>query len=423
MLTAQGLMEFSDMARVHYVDPDLLDRTAQFLIGRQRADGAWSTLGMSVIDSFAVGSTGDIATTAYVAWGLGDAGYGDDPAVANALQFLTDNIKIADTDSYVLAMAANAFIAAGKPNQALLDELASRAINDENDSVRWSSTVTTWLSSYGYVVDIETTAMVSIAFLRSHQPLDLAEQAIRFITSNRDQNGGYGPTQTTVMALKALLLAAEMGGEGGSATVTISLAGSRERVLTIDDNNDDVVQQVTFDDIGSEPGELVISREGDRAIQYQVSTDYYLPWPGPTSTPTTPSAPQGVRIDVSYDRTELSVNDIVQVTAEIEVLSEGVAGTLLVDLGIPPGFTPLTADLDGLVSDGLVERYELTGRQIIFYLTNVSSGEIRELPYRLQARFPIRAQAPASTVYDYYTPEQRATEAPQRIVVTLGTPN
>ena len=422
MLTAYGLMEFSDMARVQYVDPELLDRTAQFLIGRQQGDGSWNATGMSV-DGLGVGATGDIATTAYIAWGLGDAGYGDDSAVANALQFLTDNIDIADTDPYVLAMAANAFIAAGKPNQAILDELASRAINDENNSVRWSSTVTTWLRSYGYIVDVETTAMVSIAFLRSRQHLDLAEQAIRFITNNRDPDGGYGPTQTTVMALKALLLAAEAGGEGGSATVTVSLAGSRERVLEIDDSNSDVVQQVTFDDISGEPGELLIAMEGDRAIQYQVITSYYLPWPGPTSTPTTPSVPQGVRIDVSYDRTELSVNDIVQVTAEVEVLTEGVAGTLLVDLGIPPGFTPLTADLDGLVSDGLIERYELTGRQIIFYLTNVPSGEVKQLPYRLQARFPIRAQAPASTVYDYYTPEQRATEAPQRIVVTLGTPN
>jgi hypothetical protein len=264
--------------------------------------------------------------------------------------------------------------------------------------------------------------MVAMAFLRSGQHLDLAEQAIRFITSNRSEIGGYGSTQATVMALKALLLAAQMGGEGGSATVTISLNDSRTHTLTIDESNADVVQQVSFDDIGSEPSELVITMEGDRAIQYQVSTDYYQPWPGPTSTPSTPPAPQGVRIDVAYDRTELAVNDIVQVSAEVELLSPGMAGTLLVDLGIPPGFTPLSADLDTLVEEGIIERYELTGRQIIFYLANVPSGQLYTLTYRLQARFPIRAQTPASTVYDYYTPQQRATEPPQRIVVTLGTP-
>ena len=264
--------------------------------------------------------------------------------------------------------------------------------------------------------------MVAIALLRSGQHYDLAEQAITFLTSKRSHIGDYGSTQATVMTLKALLLAAQLGGEGGSATVTITLDGERPRTITIDDSNDDVVQQVTFDYIGSEPLELAIEMEGERAIQYQVSTDYYPPWGGPTSTPSATGGPQGVLIDVGYDRTELAVNDIVQVTAEVELLSEGVAGTLLVDLGIPPGFTPLTADLDDLVETGVIERYELTGRQIIFYMTDVSSGEIFTLTYRLQARFPIRAQTPSSSAYDYYVPEQRATEAPQRIIVTLGTP-
>lgn len=420
MLTAYGLMQFADMSHVHFVDPALLDRTAQYLIDRQQTNGGWDPLGMQV---YAEGTSGDLATTAYIVWALADAGYADNVAVANALSYLSDNLEASTTDSYVLAMAANAFVAAGQPNKEILDELASRGIDDENNSMRWSSSATTWLRAYGSIVDIETTAMVSMAFLRSNQHLDLAEQGIRFLTNNRDSLGSYGNTQATVMALKALLLAAEMGGEGGSATVTITMDGGRSRTVTIDDRNSDVVQQVTFDDISGDAGELALSMEGDRAIQYQVSTNYYLPWPGPTSTPSTPAAPQGVSIDVSYDRTELTVNDLVHVKAEVELLSEGVAGTLIVDLGIPPGFTPLPVDLDALVDSGAVERYEITGRQIIFYLTDVPNGKTYTLTYRLQARFPIRAQTPASTVYDYYTPDQEASEPPQRIVVTLGTPN
>lgn len=423
MLTAYGLMQFADMSRVRYVDPALLDRTAQFLIDRQQASGGWDPLGMSVSVAGTDENTGDLAATAYIVWALADAGYGDDPAVANGLKFIRENMEASNTDSYVLAMAANAFAAAGEPVDEYLDELASRAINDQNNSVRFASTATTWLRAYGPTVDLETTAMVAMAFLRAGRHFDLAEQSIRFITDQRTAIGSYGTTQTTVMALKALLMAAQVGGEGGDATVTISLNGEREQTIKIDDSNSDVVQQITFDDIGSEPSDLLITMEGNRAIQYQISTEYYQPWPGPTSTPSTPPAPQGVRIDVAYDRTELSVNDIVRVDAEVELLSEGVAGTLIVDLGIPPGFTPLTTDLDDLVEKEVIERYELTGRQIIFYLANVPSGQVYQLSYRLQARFPIRAQTPASTVYDYYTPEQRATEPPQRIVVTLGTPD
>ncbi|MCC6456494.1 MAG: hypothetical protein IT328_16175 [Caldilineaceae bacterium] len=426
MLTAYGLMQFSDMAHVYYVDPALLERTAQFLIDRQQRNGSWNPSGMRVSSSDSGEETGDISATAYIVWGLADAGFMNDLAVARGLTYLVENINIADTDSYVLAMAANAFAAADQPASGILgdilDELASRAISESDNGVRWSSTVTTWLREYGTIVDLETTSMATIAFLRSGQHLDLAERAIHYITSHRNNIGAYGSPHSTVMALKALLLAAQIGGEGGSATVTISLEGARTRTLTVDESNADVVQQVSFDDIGSDPVELLIEMEGDRAIHYQVSTDYYQPWPGPTSTPSTPQAPQGVRIDVAYDRTELAVNDIVEVTAEVEMLSEGVAGMVLVDLGVPPGFTPLTNDLDALVDRGIIERYELTGRQIIFYLEDVPSGQMYELTYRLQARFPIRAQTPPSTVYDYYTPEQRATESPQRIVVTLGTP-
>ncbi len=422
MLTAYGLMQFADMARVHYVDPALLERTAQFLIERQQENGAWNPLGMRISNSGQEDEGNDIAATAYIAWALADAGFADDPAVERALSFITQNLDIGNTDSYVLALAANAYAAAGQPFSDIGNELASRAISEAKNGVRWSSTITTWLREFGGIVDLETTSMVTIAFLRSGQHIDLAEQAITYITSQRSHLGGYGSTYATVMALKALLMAAQMGGEDGTATITVSLDGSRQQAITIDESNSDVVQQVAFDDIGREGSDLVISMDGDRAIQYQVSTDYYLPWPGTTSTPTTPPAPQGVRINVDYDRTELSVNDIVQVIAEVELLAEGIAGTLLVDLGIPPGFTPLSDDLDALVTNGSIERYELTGRQIIFYMTNVPSGQLYALPYRLQARYPIRAQTPASTVYDYYMPEQRATEAPQRIVVNLGTP-
>ena len=48
MLTAYGINEFSDMSHVSYVDPALLERTAQFLFQRQNTDGSWSPEGMTV---------------------------------------------------------------------------------------------------------------------------------------------------------------------------------------------------------------------------------------------------------------------------------------------------------------------------------------------------------------------------------------
>ena len=41
ILTAYGLLEFSDMAKVHDVDPNVIARTQQWLARKQKPDGTW----------------------------------------------------------------------------------------------------------------------------------------------------------------------------------------------------------------------------------------------------------------------------------------------------------------------------------------------------------------------------------------------
>ena len=443
MLTAYGLMEFTDMSQVSYVDPALIERTALFLFQRQQGDGSWAPEGMTIESGLEGLGNSALLPTAYVTWALADAGYATSEPVQRAVAYLhgqlaqyqqaqTQNSQAnsplatppAMLDPYAAAMLANALIAADPQGSAgqieqLITRLLSSAEKDGQGYFTWSSGMTTYMGGYGNVSNIETAAMTAIALLRLEQHLDVAQGAIDSILSQRDPNGMFYSTQTTVLALKALLLAAEQGGADGPATVTVTINGERAQTLTITEENADVVQFVSFDDLNPSGNAVTITVEGDRALQYQVVTQFYLPWEAVTSTPV---AEKEVRIDVAYDRTTLQVNDVVNVTAEVELLAPGVAGTLLVDLGLPPGFRPLTEDLDGLVAQGLIARYELTGRQILVYMTNVPSGQVYRLPYRLQARFPIRAQTPSSQAYDYYTPEKQDTATPQRIVVELGTP-
>src|SRR5205085_3235043 len=91
----------------------------------------------------------------------------------------------------------------------------------------------------------------------------------------------------------------------------------------------------------------------------------------------------------------------------------GEADSALIDLGLPPGFGVETADLDALVQAGqsaapgspaTIERYELTGRQILVYVRHLQGGQPLHFSYRLRARFPLKAQTPASQAYDYYNP-------------------
>ncbi len=74
-------------------------------------------------------------------------------------------------------------------------------------------------------------------------------------------------------------------------------------------------------------------------------------------------------------------------------------------------------DLPEDYPDAQVKRFELTGRQIILYVRNLSGAQPLTFSYRLRANFPLVAQTPASTAYDYYNPSTAADAAPLTLTV------
>jgi uncharacterized protein YfaS (alpha-2-macroglobulin family) len=213
------------------------------------------------------------------------------------------------------------------------------------------------------------------------------------------------------------------------ASVTITLNGGQPRTLKVDQSNFDVVQMVSFDDIN--PGRdntVTIQVEGQGNLMYQVSGGYYLPWEAIPLHPELAAPQEQVTIDVRYDRSELAVDDTVQVDVTVALNQPGgQAESALIDLGLPPGFTLQAEDLQALVTRfndtpadypyPKIERFELTGRQILIYVTNLSAEAPLQFSYRLKARFPLVAQAPASSVYDYYNPQVSGEAQPQTLTV------
>ena len=93
---------------------------------------------------------------------------------------------------------------------------------------------------------------------------------------------------------------------------------------------------------------------------------------------------------------------------------------IIVDLGIPPGFQVQSGDLAELVGSKVIDKYKLTGRQIIVYLEKLEPLQVVKFSYRLKAKFPIKAKTPKSTVYEYYNPDNRADAKPIEIEVIGG---
>jgi len=417
-LTAYGLMEFTDMAKVYPVDEALIERTAQWLLMQQKSDGTWSDRGYS--EHWQIDSKGP--TTAYIAWALIEAGYEDTTQVAQAIAYIREFALSppsqggagGGSDAYSLALAANALAAydpEGSMTRAVLDRLYDMRV-EEDGVVYWETGASSFMGATGESGSLETTALAAIALMRGHAHSDAVSGALAYLIQSKDSWGTWQTTQATILSLKALLLAHEQTGEAEDpATVRVSLNNELTQEVTIDETNADVVHLITFDRGFSPSGEnrVQIDMEGGGNLMYQVATRYYLPW---DEVPPTPEAEELISIDVGYDRTEMAVNDEVTVKVDVRLNREGVVKMALIDLGVPPGFSVLTEDLSRLVEQKLIARYELTGRQIIIYLEDFSSAVPLTFGYRLRARFPMRAQTPPSGAYDYYNPANTTVRAP-----------
>jgi uncharacterized protein YfaS (alpha-2-macroglobulin family) len=435
MLTAYGLQEFSDMSRVHPVDPKIIERAAEWLFSQQRQDGSWDNdRGLYHEAAWGDTTTGRLPSTAYIVWSLADAGFSQDPRTQQGLSFLQETQSQTESP-YVLALIANALVAydlniggsISPSTDAVLNRLALQAVI-EGESAYWTSTIPTYMGSQGPTANIETTALATLALLRAGYRPDLASSGLTTLIQEKDAYGTWHTTQATILSLKALIESTQMRGEGINATVSVSLNDGQAYTLRVTPENFDVVQMVVFDDLQlEERNSLKISTSGEGSLMYQATGSYYLPWDSLPARVEAEGDP--ISIDVSYDRTQLSTDDILTANVSVALNTEGSrVEWAIIDLGIPPGFSVETQDLDKLIELGQqqpsesngakIERYELTGRQMILYISDLSFDHPLSFSYQLRAKFPISAQAPSSSVYDYYNPEVSAEQAPVQIVVT-----
>jgi hypothetical protein len=246
-----------------------------------------------------------------------------------------------------------------------------------------------------------------------------------------------------VLTRGELIESVRAGSEKINATVTVTLNGEEQRTVEVTPDNFDVVQLLTFDYVRLDeneandtlPLEVTIEVAGEGNLMYQVAGSYYLPWEVLPSYPELVELNPALTVDVSYDRTELNVDD--SVTVNVTLTLNEANDTLpykpgsrvewgLIDLGIPPGFSVQTEDLTALIEryqetteEGApaIERYELTGRQILIYTSNLSDEQPLSFSYRLKAKYPLVAQTPASNAYDYYNPDVNGEKEPQVLVV------
>jgi hypothetical protein len=77
-----------------------------------------------------------------------------------------------------------------------------------------------------------------------------------------------------------------------------------------------------------------------------------------------------------------------------------------------------TADLAQYLASNTISRFEVTGRQLILYITALSANETAEISYDLKATMPVSAVDGGAEASLYYEPEKRTRKEAQALVAT-----
>jgi type II secretory pathway pseudopilin PulG len=406
-LTAYGILEFTDMNRVHPVDQTMVDRTVHWLYSQQKPDGSWDwTQGL---DEWGMNSP----VTAYVAWALAESG-DKSTGLEKAFGYLRAHPDRL-VNNYQKALAANAFLAADRKDafgRELISQLKGAAITDKQ-MFHWISAGHSMTYSHDEGMEIETTALCAMAMMKAGEWPESVKQALTWISKQKRYDGTWGSTQGTILAIRALIAGSSSSlGQQSESSISVLMNGESIETFKINKDNSDVMKLVSLTKhLRAGENRLELRQVPAGELPVQVAGGYWLPArSGAAHTVSRPS--EILQIDVQYDRTTLSVNDSLKCAVTVKNNAAQTVNMAIVDLGIPPGFDVDTSAFETMQQDNRLEKFEVTGNQIILYLRHLSNTAPLQFTYTLRAKYPVRVQTPASSVYEYYQPENRAMSKP-----------
>ncbi len=423
-LSAYGLMEFSDMAKVWPVDPAVIDRTKAWLLKQRASDGTWSNA--RKFPGRFIGEPADsrLVLTSYISWALLESGVR--PAeIKSSLDYLRREVAQVES-AYVLALAANALVKADSKDAIaaeLLDKILTKLETMRERLPNSDAAVfpmrggrsLTWARGNG--LEVETTALAALALIESKTRSLAANQLLAYLAQSKDPHGTWGSTQATVLALKAMVSASTQREAKESADFKILVDGKEAAKGRIDPTNFDLLQAFDLKSFltGSGEHEIKVESSRDTSMQVQIATRYYNPWKADAKP-----ASQAFDLKVDYDRAQLAVGDTIKAKATLKYLGKEPTAMVMLDLGIAPGFQADAAEFAAMVEAGKLKKFSLSDRQAILYLEEISPDRDYTFEYRLKVKYPIKAKSLPAAAWEYYTPDRRVEARPTNFEVSAA---
>jgi uncharacterized protein YfaS (alpha-2-macroglobulin family) len=418
-LSAYGLQEFSDMARVYPIDRGIIDRTQNFLLSRMdQQEGTWDDIGATHAETLAGMGSAKMLLSSHVVWSLLDSGMDRDRA-KKSIDWIRANVKNAEGNAYILALTANALAAYDARDKSTLDVLRKleKLHKDlpEWKAISFPANTTSLTYARGDFVTVESTALTALAMARTGQFTDQVNKSLTYLIKAKHADGTWGTTSATILSLKALLAGMPARQVKGTIPFTILVDGKQAARGTVSPQNFDVMQTFdlkAFTHTGKNLVEIQVA--GEASLTYQIVARHYEPWKTGVK-----AAQSVIDINVEYDRTKLSTTDVLKAKAALKYNGKVPTYNVIVELGLPPGFKVDAGDFAQMVGKS-IKKFSLTQRQAILYIGDVKPGDVLHFEYTLKPTHPVKVRTPPSTAYEYYTPSIRSGSLPVELEVVLA---
>ncbi|HVE87280.1 MAG TPA: alpha-2-macroglobulin family protein, partial [Myxococcales bacterium] len=393
-LTAFGLMHFTDMSKVRPVDQAMLATTRAWLLKQRDGSGGFErkrrALHTWIEDKD--------SSNAYITWALLESGERN-----GSLSREVQTVQAAGEKSpnaYVTALAANVDFLGGKKDEAraAMQKLASKQAADGSVQGATQSIV----GSGGEALLVETTALATLAWLRDPQFSANVEKSIRYL-AEVCQGGRYGSTQSTVLALRAIV-AYDQARAHPKRSGTVRLVVDGKPVGSPVRFDADTKGAIALPDaapaLTSGAHKLELLMDDGAEMPYSVDVRFHA---------TTPDSSRKAKVglEIGASRPQVTEGELVDVVATVTNRTQEQLPTVTAIIGLPGGLEPRHDQLKELVKKGAVDAYEVKGRDVVLYWRGMEPGASNRVPLSLVAAVPGSYTGPASRAYLYYTDEDK----------------
>jgi hypothetical protein len=401
-LTAYGLLEFRDMAKVFgSVDQGMVERTRAWLRGRRDGKGGYLT-NAKALDTF--GRASAEVTDGYITYALAQAGERDlGPEIAKQR-----GVAASTKDPYLMALAAQVLI---DTKQAEAKPAVQRLATMQAADGSFSGADHSITRSGGDSLTMETTALAALALMAAGDQAAPVRKAIEWMNGKRDGGGRFGSTQATVLSLKAMAAyAKESRRTEAAGVITLVVNGARAQRVPYEKGHRGAIELSIGEHL----------RQGKNVVEITVESESALPYSGgvewgskvPAAHPATK-----VRLETALAASQVKLGEGVRMNVKVTNATAGGVPMTLARVGLPGGLTFQTWQLQELRDKKLIDFYETRAREVILYFRALPPSAVREIPLELMATVPGMFTAPASRAYLYYTDEHKHWVAPQAVTV------